>query len=76
MKIFHMLQPPIGNLRWKAPKSITKKKRFLLKDNNFCIQRPSNLGGVDGDNFFVGNEDCLYLDIFAPKKTYDKVLYQ
>ena len=26
------------------------------------------MGGVDGDGDYVGNEDCLYLDIFAPKK--------
>ena len=38
------------------------------KNDNFCIQRPSNLGGVDGEDFFVGKEDCLYLDIFTPSK--------
>ncbi len=67
-------EPPIDNLRWKAPKSISKKKAISPKENNFCVQRPSNLGGVDGNNFFVGNEDCLYLDIFAPKKTEDNPL--
>ena len=67
-------QPPIGNLRWKAPKRISNKKLIYPKDNNFCIQRPSNLGGVDSDNFFVGSEDCLYLDVFVPKKTEDNFL--
>ena len=36
------------------------------KDNNFCVQRPSSLGGADGDGIYVGTEDCLYLDIVAP----------
>ena len=61
-------EPPVGNLRWKAPRSIQEKREIYPKENNFCIQRPSNLGGINGDNFFVGSEDCLYLDIFVPKK--------
>ena len=61
-------QPPIGTLRWKAPREITFPGTIRHIDNNFCVQRPSSLGGVDGDGDYVGNEDCLYLDIFAPKK--------
>ena len=26
------------------------------------------MGGAEGDNFYTGSEDCLYLDIFTPKK--------
>ena len=63
-------QPPIGNLRWKAPKEISEQVEIFPKENNFCIQRPSNLGGVEGDNFYVGSEDCLYLDIFLPKTNF------
>ncbi len=59
-------KPPVGNLRWKAPRAIISNDRIISKDDNFCVQRPSNLGGVDSDNFFVGSEDCLYLDIFKP----------
>ena len=61
-------QPPVGDLRWKAPREINIPKEIKPIDNNFCVQRPSSLGGVDGDEDYVGNEDCLYLDIFAPKK--------
>ncbi len=61
-------QPPIGTFRWKAPREITFPGTIKPIDNNFCVQRPSSLGGVDGDGDYVGNEDCLYLDIFAPKK--------
>ena len=68
MKIYHNAKPPVDQLRWKAPRSITNKVEIKPKENNFCIQRPSNLGGVDSENFYVGSEDCLYLDIFVPKK--------
>ena len=62
-------KPPTGVLRWKAPKEIISSDLIVPKDKNFCVQRPSNLGGVDGKNFFVGSEDCLYLDVFVPKKS-------
>ena len=61
-------EPPIGDLRWKAPRKLLNPTNISPKNDNFCIQRPSNLGGVDGEDFFVGKEDCLYLDIFTPKK--------
>jgi len=68
-------KPPIGNLRWKAPREIVNSKRVLLpKDNNFCVQRPSGMGGSEGEGFFSGTEDCLYLDIKAPKNSSTKAL--
>ena len=65
---------PVGDLRWKAPRKITSSSKIFPKENNFCIQRPSNLGGADGDYFYVGTEDCLYLDIFTPKEIENKNL--
>ncbi len=68
-------QAPINNLRWKAPRSIIKSNKLLLpKDNNFCVQRPSGLGGSDGESFISGSEDCLYLDIKAPVNSANKFL--
>ena len=62
-------QKPIGNLRWKAPRELNDESATIQpKDNNFCIQRPSGMGGSEGDGYFSGLEDCLYLDIKAPKK--------
>jgi para-nitrobenzyl esterase len=63
-------QAPIGDLRWKAPREILEENKLIEpKVNNFCIQKPSGMGGSDfnGDEFFSGSEDCLYLDIKAPK---------
>ena len=67
-------QPPINELRWKAPKDLIYKDQIIKsKDNNHCIQRPSSLGGVEGENFYTGSEDCLYLDIFTPKDNFEKL---
>ncbi len=67
-------KPPVGFLRWKAPREISTPVEIFPKENNFCIQRPSNLGGVDGDGFFVGSEDCLYLDITVPNNKINQKL--
>ncbi len=70
-------KPPIGNLRWKAPKEIEQSSNLILpKDGNFCIQRTSILGGSSqfSDDSISGSEDCLYLDIYAPKKKSKELL--
>ncbi len=70
-------QPPVGELRWKAPRDIqSNDAKIYPKDNNFCIQKNSNLGGTAqfSDRKISGSEDCLYLDIFAPKKKSESLL--
>ena len=70
-------QPPIDNLRWKAPRELLANNNTIEpKDNNFCIQKTSTLGGSSqfSDEIITGTEDCLYLDITAPKKSIDKQL--
>ena len=64
-------KPPIDDLRWKAPRKIDDSSNLILpKENNFCLQRTSVLGGSSqfSDDSISGTEDCLYLDIYAPKK--------
>ena len=68
-------KPPIGNLRWKAPREILDANIiFKQKDNNFCIQEPSSMGGAPGEGIFTGSEDCLYLDIKIPRKKFSDLL--
>ena len=69
-------QPPVGDLRWKAPKKLANSKNLHIKpqEDNFCIQEPSGLGGSSGDSFFSGREDCLYLDIKKPNKPTKELL--
>ena len=68
-------KPPVGNLRWKAPKEILDSDQIIIKkDNNFCIQEPSSMGGAPGEGNHTGSEDCLYLDIKIPKQKSSKLL--
>ena len=62
-------KPPVDDLRWKAPRDLLSPENIIeQKDNNFCIQEPSSMGGAPGKGILVGSEDCLYLDIKVPKK--------
>ena len=68
-------KPPLGDLRWKAPRKIEQNSNLIKpKEDNFCIQRTSILGGSSqfSDDSISGSEDCLYLDIYAPKKKSEK----
>ncbi len=68
-------KPPINDLRWKAPRKITDSTNLILpKEENFCVQRPSSLGGPGGDGLMVGTEDCLYLDVSAPVRNTNELL--
>ncbi|MDA8140507.1 MAG: carboxylesterase family protein [Desulfobacteraceae bacterium] len=63
-------QPPVGELRWKPPRPPLPWRGRLdaIKDGNACFQSlhlaPPFID-EDGDGF-IGSEDCLYLNIFAP----------
>lgn len=68
-------KPPIDQLRWKAPRTINNAKNIISpKENNYCVQRPSSLGGPGGEGLYVGTEDCLYLDISAPARKKSELL--
>jgi len=70
-------QPPVGDLRWKSPQEILNNSELIEpRIDNFCVQKPSGMGGseFDGDEFFSGSEDCLYLDIKAPKTVSNTLL--
>jgi len=62
--------PPVGELRWKAPRPALPFSGELaaLEHGGPCVQDLS-LGAPftddDGDGL-VGSEDCLYLNVFAP----------
>jgi para-nitrobenzyl esterase len=68
-------KPPVGDLRWKAPREILDSEKVIKnKDNNFCIQEPSSMGGAPGEGILAGTEDCLYLDIKTPKNKSSELL--
>jgi para-nitrobenzyl esterase len=62
-------QPPVGELRWKAPATV-KNWEGVRKANQFgarAMQKP-----IYGDMSFRSNvvsEDCLYLNVWTPAKS-------
>ena len=65
-------QPPVGDLRWKAPKEIKIDGNELdaSKLPNHCVQISNFYDEIDGieANSIIGTEDCLYLNIFISEK--------
>ena len=69
--------PPVGELRWRAPQPAPKHEQVLLADQygNRCYQRPSNPAFAQKPEAFTQpeSEDCLYLNIYRPDTTEDKL---
>jgi len=62
-------KPPIGDLRWKAPKDLPRSNEtiYAIKYENSCVQPGSgNLTFTLNREIYSGDEDCLYLNIFVP----------
>ncbi|KAF0158482.1 MAG: carboxylesterase type B [Syntrophaceae bacterium] len=68
-------KPPIGALRWRAPQPAEKRSQPLQADK-FCQICPQY---IDHDRnpataqVVLGNEDCLYLNIWSPKNATGKL---
>jgi len=71
-------RPPVGTLRWKAPQEpdpwtgIRKADEF----GGYCPQYgsyitetggPESFGGLWGEGVLVGEEDCLFLNLWRPR---------
>jgi para-nitrobenzyl esterase len=67
--------PPVGDLRWRAPRPPAPwtGQRVSAKPAPWCPQQLSALDGVKKERFgeIVGQEDCLYLDVYAPPMAAD-----
>ena len=63
-------EPPQGSLRWKAPRALSNQKEVVkaLKFSDSCPQVPSISLDRGGRGEYTGSEDCLYLNVFTPKK--------
>jgi para-nitrobenzyl esterase len=57
--------PPTGERRWRAPQPLEgwAGVREALRDGPPCPQLPP---GAAPTTALIGNEDCLYLNVFAP----------
>ncbi len=61
-------QPPTGERRWRAPVPAAPWSgvREAIVDPAACPQPAPALGGGDNPDGTQGDEDCLYLNVFAP----------
>lgn len=65
-------QPPVNALRWKAPRPIKQKQTLLTtKAGSPCSQQKpqwhnDQFGPHFAESTYVGNEDCLYLNVWSP----------
>ena len=64
-------RPPTGELRWRAPERPEPWSgvRQALEFGASCVQFAGPMGGSDGAGAgdATGSEDCLYLNVFAPR---------
>ena len=63
-------KPPVGELRWRAPQALEPwtVERVSTAYGDPCPQYASPFGGVDGQpGKPLGSEDCLTLDLYAPR---------
>ncbi|KAL9042095.1 MAG: hypothetical protein Q9214_003886 [Letrouitia sp. 1 TL-2023] len=59
--------PPTGRLRWQPPQAPEVNREEILSGNNLperCPQSPP--AKLPLQSGFAGNEDCLFLSIYAP----------
>jgi len=70
-------QPPVGPRRWRSPKPLAPWAgvREALDYGSPCPQLASPFAGVvDREpGTFAGDEDCLYLNVYAPRLAADTV---
>ena len=59
---------PVGELRWKAPRDVAISNELIdaTEFKSECIQ-PASESFISNWNVSVGNEDCLFLNIYVPK---------
>jgi para-nitrobenzyl esterase len=62
-------QAPVGDLRWRAPRALIAPQQMIAeREDTACVQQTSSYAGVEGGaEGVIGSEDCLFLDIRAPK---------
>ena len=64
-------KPPVGELRWKAPRGIEFQGQISANNNpNRCVQISNFYDSIDGisGGEIMGEEDCLYLNVYVSEK--------
>ncbi len=63
-------RPPVADLRWRAPRPPEpwSGRREVLAVGDICVQLANELDAPDASSgTVVGSEDCLYLNVHAPR---------
>jgi len=62
-------KPPVGELRWRAPEPLPRWNgvREALESGAPCVQYPTPLLHEGPYDQPIGSEDCLTLNVFAPR---------
>jgi Carboxylesterase type B len=60
--------PPVGDLRWKEPQPAKNWEGILKADHFSAKPMQTNVFGDMNSRSTTISEDCLYLNIWAPKK--------
>ena len=68
-------KPPVGDLRWEAPQRPSRSTERIkaIRPSSDCVQYTSALttGQGGSPDSIVGNEDCLYLNVWSPPNAVD-----
>jgi len=65
--------PPIGERRWRPPAPMPPWNgvRDAIRPGPACAQPPRRAGSIYANPLAATDEDCLYLDIWAPEDAQD-----
>ncbi|CAI6243033.1 unnamed protein product [Periconia digitata] len=58
--------PPVGSLRWQPPQPPIVNRTSIQKAGSYSAQCPQSLDAVPGQKYLLGDEDCLFLNVYAP----------
>jgi len=61
--------PPTGSLRWQAPQAPAVNRSTVILASSFapiCPNSPLSLGPFGSAGQIFGDEDCLFLNVYAP----------
>ena len=66
--------PPTGSLRWQLPQAPSVDRSQILRGDTLPEQCPQGTGNaitLPSTYNFTGNEDCLFLNVYAPQNATD-----
>ncbi|OAL49201.1 alpha/beta-hydrolase [Pyrenochaeta sp. DS3sAY3a] len=65
-------EPPIGPLRWQAPRVPSLNRSYAIQASSFGSLCPqSQAAGPGVGPLPTGSEDCLFLNVYAPQNAID-----